>query len=115
MDIELNEITVRELVEGYEDKGDDGVVGYGGSLDIRPPYQREFVYGDKERNAVIDSILNGFPLNVMYWSDKGGGKYEILDGQQRTISIAQYVTDIFSVEFASKPQIFEGLPPDIQN
>lgn len=115
MDIDLKRITVRELVEGYEDNGDYGVRGYGGKLDIRPPYQREFVYDDKQRNAVIDSILNGFPLNVMYWSDKGDGEYEIIDGQQRTISIAQFVHRIFSVEFASMSQIFTGLPSDIQN
>ena len=68
MNIELHEIAVRELVAGYEDKGDEGVVGYGGKLDIRPAYQREFIYKDKQREAVIDSVMNGFPLNVMYWA-----------------------------------------------
>ena len=60
MKIELIDLTVCELVEGYRDEGDDGVVGYGGKLDIRPPFQREFIYKDKERDAVIDSILKGF-------------------------------------------------------
>ncbi len=115
MKIEPNEITVRELVEDFEDDREDGVRGYGGKLDIRPPYQREFVYGDKERNAVIDSVLKGFPLNVMYWSVRDDGTYEIIDGQQRTISIARYVAGFFSVEFASKPQIFDNLPSDIQS
>ena len=71
MKIELLDLTVRELVEDYDDAGEGGVTGYGGKLDIRPPFQREFIYNDKERNAVIDSILKGFPLNVMYWSDRG--------------------------------------------
>ena len=95
MKIELLDLTVRELVEDYIDDGEGGVTGYGGKLDIRPPFQREFIYNDKERNAVIDSILKGFPLNVMYWSDRENGEYEIIDGQQRTISIAQYVDGIF--------------------
>ncbi len=107
MKIELLDLTVRDLVAGYHDDGDGGVVGYGGALDIRPPFQREFIYDDKERKAVINSILKGFPLNVMYWSDREDGTYEIIDGQQRTISIAQYV--------AEKPGFsFKGLGFDNQ-
>ena len=63
-DFRLLELTVRELVEDYKEADEDGVTGYGGKLDIRPPFQRAFVYNNKERNAVIDSILKGFPLNV---------------------------------------------------
>ena len=96
MDIELRHIAVGELVEGYRDDSEGGVVGYDGNLDIRPPFQREFVYNDKQRNAVIDTINNGFPLNMMYWADRGDGSYEIIDGQQRTISAAQYVNGDFS-------------------
>ena len=87
MKIDLKEITVRELVEGYSDDGEGGVVGYGGKLDIRPPYQREFVYKAAQRDAVIDTIQNGFPLNVMYWAVRDDGTFEIIDGQQRTISV----------------------------
>ena len=68
MKIELHKITVRELTEGYVDNQEAGVKAYGGKLDVRPSFQREFVYNDKERDAVIDTIVNGFPLNVMYWS-----------------------------------------------
>ncbi|MCY3977720.1 MAG: DUF262 domain-containing protein, partial [Chloroflexi bacterium] len=93
MKIQQLDLTVRDLVAGYRDDGDGGVVGYGGALDIRPPFQREFIYDAKERDAVINSILKGFPLNVMYWSDREDGTYEIIDGQQRTISIAQYVAE----------------------
>ena len=98
MKIELLDITVRELVEGYRDDGEGGVTGYDGLLDIRPPYQREFVYKDKQREAVIDSVNNGFPLNMMYWSERDDGTYEIIDGQQRTISICQYVKGNFSID-----------------
>ena len=98
MNIELKEITVKELTNGYQDNNEAGVVGYGGKLDIRPPYQREFVYGDKERNAVINTVQKNFPLNVMYWSVREDGDYEVIDGQQRTISICQYVNGDFSID-----------------
>ena len=98
MKIELHEITVRELAEGYKDNAEEGVVGYGGRLDIRPPYQREFIYKDKQRDAVITTIIKNFPLNVMYWAVRDDGGYEIIDGQQRTISVCQYINGDFSYE-----------------
>lgn len=98
MNIELKEISVKDLTDGYQDNDEAGVVGYGGKLDIRPPYQREFVYGDKERNAVINTVQKNFPLNVMYWSVREDGDYEVIDGQQRTISICQYVNGDFSID-----------------
>lgn len=98
MNIELNEISVKDLTDGYQDNDEAGVVGYGGKLDIRPPYQREFVYGDKERNAVINTVQKNFPLNVMYWSVGEDGNFEVIDGQQRTISICQYVNGDFSID-----------------
>ncbi|MDE2764323.1 MAG: DUF262 domain-containing protein [Gemmatimonadota bacterium] len=101
-------VTVRELVKGYRDDGEGGVFGYGGKLDIRPPFQREFVYKDKDRNAVIDTVLKGFPLNVMYWADREDGTFEIIDGQQRTISIAQYVEGDFTFE----DLFFHNFPAD---
>ncbi len=96
MKIELKEITVGELCEGYKDNGHEGVVGYGGRLDIRPPYQREFIYKDAQRDAVIDTVEKEFPLNVMYWAVRADGSYEVIDGQQRTISLCQYVSGVFS-------------------
>lgn len=98
MKIKLQNITVRDLSKGYVDNIEEGVLGYNGRLDIRPPYQREFVYDDKKRNAVINSIINKFPLNVMYWSVRDDGNFEIIDGQQRTISICQYINGNFSYE-----------------
>ena len=102
MNIELQEITVRELTRDYTDDGENGVRGYGGRLDIRPPYQREFIYDEKKRNAVITTIKNGFPLNVMYWATRDADAdvpFEVMDGQQRTISICQYVNGDFSYDF----------------
>ena len=91
MKIELQQITVRELVDGYVDNAEEGVRGFHGKLDIRPPYQREFIYKDKQRDAVIDSVTAGFPLNVMYWAVRDDGNFEVIDGQQRTVSLCQYV------------------------
>jgi hypothetical protein len=110
MKIELKNITVRELANGYSDNGEGGVVGYNGKLDIRPPYQREFVYSDKQRNAVIDTISKNFPLNVMYWAVRDDGNYEIIDGQQRTISICQFIHNIFNFD----KKYFQNLQLDEQ-
>lgn len=98
MKIVETKITVKELTTGYLDNNEDGVVGYNSNLDIRPPYQREFVYKEAQRNAVINTITKNYPLNVMYWADLGSNKFEIIDGQQRTISVCQYVEGDFSVD-----------------
>lgn len=99
MKIELQTILVRDLVKGYVNLPDEetGVWGYSGRLNIRPPYQREFVYKDAQRNAVIDTVTKGYPLNVMYWVVNGLDEFEILDGQQRTISLCEYVAGKFSI------------------
>ena len=110
MQIELHKITVRDLTQGYEDNAENGVRAYGGRLDVRPPYQREFVYKEKQRDAVIDTLTHGFPLNVMYWAVRDDGTYEIIDGQQRTISICQYVNGDFAYMF----RYFHNLQPDEQ-
>jgi hypothetical protein len=111
MKIELHEITIRELADGFVDNAEQGILGFGGLLDIRPPYQREFIYKDKQRNAVLDTVQRGFPLNVMYWAAREGGGYEVIDGQQRTISICQYVNGDFSIDGLA----FHNLLDDQQN
>lgn len=97
MKIDLHKITVRKVFAGYEDSAEEGVVAYDGQLDIRPKYQREFVYKPEQRNAVIKTVSHKFPLNVMYWIENSAGSYELLDGQQRTLSICQYVNGDFSI------------------
>ena len=82
MEINLKEITVRELSEAYEDNNESGVRGYNNLLDIRPPYQREFIYKDKQRDAVIHTVKKNFPLNVMYWAVREDDTFEVIDGQQ---------------------------------
>ncbi|GAB1463288.1 HNH endonuclease family protein [Pedobacter sp.] len=110
MQIKLKEITVRELTNGYQDNEENGVVGYGGKLDIRPPYQREFIYKDKQRDAVINTITKNFPLNVMYWAVREDGNFEVIDGQQRTISISQFADG----DFAFQNRYFHNLQKDEQ-
>ncbi|MBR2773682.1 MAG: DUF262 domain-containing protein [Selenomonadaceae bacterium] len=101
MKIELHEIPIRKVVEGFIDDPKCGCRGYGGRLNIRPVYQREFVYNEKQRDAVIRTVKRNFPLNVMYWVRSDDGTFEMLDGQQRTISICQYVAGGFSLGYKS--------------
>lgn len=108
MKIELKEISISALTKGFKDNAEDGVIGYGGKLDIRPPFQREFVYKDKQRDAVINTVTKNFPLNVMYWAVREDGNFEVIDGQQRTISICQYVAGDFSINGLA----FHNLPKD---
>ena len=97
MKIEERKITICELSDNYHDDGDGGVYALGGKLTVRPAYQREFVYKDAQRDAVIESINHGYPLNVMYWAKTGKDEYEVLDGQQRTISICSYIHKDYSI------------------
>jgi hypothetical protein len=97
MKIELKEVSVRDLVDGYINNDEDGCMAYGGRLNVRPAYQREFIYKDKQRNAVIETLRKDFPLNVMYWVKNSDGSFELLDGQQRTISICEFVDGNFSL------------------
>lgn len=113
MKIELKEITIRELTDGYEDNADAGVVGYVGRLNIRPAFQREFIYKEKQRNEVINTVRKDFPLNTMYWVVAGDG-FELMDGQQRTVSLCQYVAGDFSVEINGAPMFFNNLTAEKQ-
>lgn len=115
MKIEPKAIKVREIFESYTDNGDDGVFAYGGRLAIRPPYQREFVYNGEQAEAVIHTILKGFPLNVMYWVRVGNEQYEVLDGQQRTLSVMQYLKHQFSIVLSGQKYYWDALPDDKYN
>ncbi|EHL7429660.1 DUF262 domain-containing protein [Campylobacter upsaliensis] len=124
MQIDKTEIKIKELIAGYtRDEESSQVIAYADSsgvarLNIRPKYQREFVYKEAQRNAVIDTILKGFPLNIMYWvknvDSSAECEYEVLDGQQRTISICEYVKGSFSIQWNDKSQYFHTLSKDLQ-
>ena len=113
MTIKEIKVKVGEITKDYVNNDEQGVRGYGGLLDIRPPYQREFIYNEKEQQAVITTVLHGYPLNVMYWvrrSDDAECPYEVMDGQQRTLSLCEYVAGKFSYDFKN----FFNQPADIQ-
>jgi len=116
MTIEMKSVTIKELAEKYTGENDDDVFAYDEKLNARPVYQRNFVYNDKEKKSVIQSVINGFPLNVMYWIDNGDDTYELLDGQQRTLSICEYVVGNFSVDIDGNPFEYHNLDefPDVQ-
>jgi hypothetical protein len=117
VNIQPRQVPIRALTDGYRDSGEAGVIGFGGRLNIRPAYQREFVYKDAQRDKVIDTVRKGYPLNVMYWvrnpdpvmrDDDALAKFEVLDGQQRTLSICKYVNGDFSIN----EQYFHNLTQD---
>jgi len=115
-------LTVRQLVDGYRDSGDNGVVALGGKLNVRPAFQREFVYSPSDRDRVMKSVYDNLPLNVMYWAKNPDGTFEIIDGQQRTISICQFITNNdgygnpIAINFdGRRTQTFATLSPEKQN
>lgn len=109
MKIEIKRVTVRDVAKNYRDNNEEGVVGYDGKLNVRPKYQREFIYSVKQRDAVLATIRKGFPLNVMYWAVNEDGTYEVLDGQQRTISFCQYAAGDFSIDVDGHPMAIHNL------
>ena len=115
MKIELKSIRIADLIDGYSNDPDTGVKGYGGKLDIRPPYQREFRYDVKQQQAVVNTILQGFPLNIMYWSVGENGNFEMIDGQQRTLSICEFKTHGFNINDPDRGTLyFSSLTKDEQ-
>ena len=120
MHIQLTPMTIGEVFEGFQELDNDGgVFAYNGKLTVRPAYQREFVYNDAEQAAVMTTVSRDFPLNVMYWvkivnpEDPTDVSYEVLDGQQRTISIGRYLQDGFAIDYrGNKEQYFSNLTPD---
>ena len=116
----LYEITIRDLVAGYQDKGENGVVAYGGKLNVRPAFQRAFVYNPEDRDKVMQSVYNNLPLNSMYWARNPDGTYEVIDGQQRIISICQFMTNNdgngnpIAIDFNGKhAQTIEGIKKSV--
>ena len=114
MQIDLKFIPISEVYQGYLDSGEEGVVAWSGNLNIRPKYQREFIYSPQQEQQVIYSVLKGFPLSTMYWSkqDDQNNKYEILDGQQRTLSICRFIDNKYFIDIEGYPKKFINLSKD---
>ena len=110
------EITVKDLCEGfvYNELEGKGLFGLGGTLTIQPEYQRNYIYADGKRDvAVIDSILKGYPLGLIYFNKTADNKFEVLDGQQRITSFGRYVTNKFAIfDENKKPLYFDSLPEE---
>lgn len=107
------ELTIKDIVDGfvYNELEGKGLFGWGGKLTIQPEYQRNYIYADGKRDvAVIDSILKGYPIGLLYFVDNGNDKYEVLDGQQRITSIGRYITGKFAIiDENDIPNYFSGL------
>lgn len=110
MKIHQMKLKVSDLILAYsEDECTGRISAWKGKLDVRPEYQREFVYDDAQRNAVINTVLSGFPLNIMYFVDRQDGNFEVLDGQQRIISLCRYAQNQFSVKVPAKTGGYDTL------
>ncbi len=111
-------ITVKEICDGfvYNELEGKGLFGLSGKLTIQPEYQRNYIYADGKRDvAVIESILKGYPLGLIYFNKKGPESFEVLDGQQRITSIGRYVTNKFAVKDENgMEQFFGGIAEDKQ-
>jgi len=112
------DITVKDLCDGfvYNELEGKGLFGLSGTLTIQPEYQRNYIYADGKRDvAVIESILKGYPLGLIYFNKAGDGALEVLDGQQRITSIGRYVTNKFAVkDERGMEQYFDGIAADKQ-
>src|SRR5437762_9290643 len=95
------DITIRDIVDGfvYNELEGKGLFGLSGKLTIQPEYQRNYIYADGKKDvAVIQSILMGYPLGLIYFVKVSDDKFEILDGQQRITSFGRFVTNRFAVK-----------------
>ncbi len=113
------DITVAKICEGfvYNELEGKGLFGLGGKLTIQPEYQRNYIYADgggKREQAVIESLLKGYPLGLIYFNTVAADKFEVLDGQQRITSIGRFVTDKFAIMENGNPKMFSSLPADHQ-
>ncbi len=118
METTLKKYSVKQICEGfvYNELEGKGLFGLNGKLTIQPEYQRNYIYADGKRDvAVIESILKGYPLGLIYFNKVGKDKLEVLDGQQRITSLGRYVTDKFAVKDENDmEQYFSGIAKDKQ-
>lgn len=113
------DITIRDICDGfvYNEYEGRGLFGMSGKLTIQPEYQRNYIYAQENRESgVIDSIIKGYPLGLIYFNKVADDKFEVLDGQQRITSIGRYITNKFPIKDQNgMEQYFDGLNQHIQN
>jgi hypothetical protein len=115
MKADLTQYITRDVTKGfvYNELEGKGLFGLDGKLVIQPEYQRNYIYGDGKKDvAVIDSLLRGYPLGLIYFND-AGTRLEVLDGQQRITSIGRFVTGKFAIKRDGREQTFSSLPPEV--
>ncbi len=113
----ITDITVGDICEGfvYNELEGKGLYGLSGRLTIQPEYQRNYIYADGMRDvAVINSVLQGYPLGLIYFNRTESGQLEVLDGQQRITSLGRFVTGKFAIKVNGMEQYFHGLAADLQ-
>ena len=116
MKTDLKHYTVDKVLDGfvYNELEAKGLFGLAGRLTIQPEYQRNYIYNDGKLDvAVIDSLLKGYPLGLIYFN-VNGDRLEVLDGQQRITSVGRFVTGKFAIRVAGKEQTFSSLPVEDQ-
>ena len=109
--------TVKDICEGfvYNELEGKGLFGMNGKLTIQPEYQRNYIYADGKKDvAVIDSVLKGYPIGLIYFN-KNGDQFEVLDGQQRITSLGRFVTSKFAIRQDGMEQYFRGIAKDKQD
>ncbi len=107
--------TVKDICEGfvYNELEGKGLYGMDGKLTIQPEYQRNYIYADGKKDvAVIDSVLKGYPIGLIYFNRREDGQLEVLDGQQRITSLGRFVTSRFAIVENGMQQYFRGLAED---
>ena len=118
METTLHQLSVATVLEGfhYNELEGKGLYGLNGKLTIQPEFQRNYIYGDGKKDvAVIDSVLKGYPLGLIYFSVADGGQLEVLDGQQRITSLGRFVTGRFAIQWEGREQTFGSLPKELQD
>lgn len=112
------EVTVKDICEGfvYNELEGKGLFGLSGKLTIQPEYQRNYIYADGKKDvAVIESILKGYPIGLIYFVKSGKDEFEVLDGQQRITSIGRFVMNKFAIKDENgMEQYFSGIAEDKQ-
>lgn len=111
------EWTVADICKGftYNELEGKGLFGLDGRLTIQPEYQRHYIYNDGKRDvAVIESLLKGYPIGLIYFNRTSDGRFEVLDGQQRITSFGRFVTGKFAIIYGGREEYFSGLPVEEQ-
>ncbi len=104
-------ISIKDFVEGYENNKELGVIGYKGTLNIRPEYQRNYIHENnlEFKEKLIPSIFKQLPIGLFYWAEKDDGRFELLDGQQPSITIGDFIKGDFSVKLNNGRYIFSSI------